>query len=74
MTEPNCVKQVMLGGTPGMGLAWDPVVELENPKRETIVPYHQLVDATLEGRSRVLFTRRHKKHECGKVRDQFVTI
>jgi len=41
-----------LGITPGglqmMGLAWDPVVELENPNRETIVPYHQLVDATLE--------------------------
>ena len=35
-----------------MGLAWDPVVELENPKRETIVPYHQLVDATLESSGR----------------------
>ena len=41
-----------LGVTPGglqmMGLAWHPVVDHEEDRRKTIVPYHQMVAATLE--------------------------
>ena len=41
-----------LGITPGglqmMGLAWYPVVNHEEDMRKTIVPYHQMVAATLE--------------------------
>ena len=41
-----------LGTTPGglqmMGLAWHPVVDHEEDMRQTIVPYHQIIAATLK--------------------------